>query len=112
MTRERERDMTKAEMQTNEIRSALAAHDTVTVPHLAHAHALLQIMDLNMYREVKNGWLGEIRSCSSLAVLPDSAWVLLNKIYQPFFTSLYCYSVRLDTLHPQAMSKPLIFKAI
>ena len=34
-------------------------------------------------------WLGEIRSCSSLAVLPDSAWVLLNKIYQPFFTSLY-----------------------
>ena len=34
-------------------------------------------------------WLGEIRSCSILAVLPDSAWVLLNKIYQPFFTSLY-----------------------
>ena len=34
-------------------------------------------------------WLGEIRSCSCLAVLPDSAWVLLNKIYQPFFTSLY-----------------------
>ena len=34
-------------------------------------------------------WLGEIRSCSSLAFLPDSAWVLLNKIYQPFFTSLY-----------------------
>ena len=34
-------------------------------------------------------WLGEIRSCSSLAVLLDSAWVLLNKIYQPFFTSLY-----------------------
>ena len=34
-------------------------------------------------------WLGEIRSCSSLAVLPDSSWVLLNKIYQPFFTSLY-----------------------
>ena len=34
-------------------------------------------------------WLGEIRSCSSLTVLPDTAWVLLNKIYQPFFTSLY-----------------------
>ena len=34
-------------------------------------------------------WLGEIRSCSCLAVLPHSAWVLLNKIYQPFFTSLY-----------------------
>ena len=34
-------------------------------------------------------WLGEIRSCSSLAVLPDSAWVLLNKIYKPFLTSLY-----------------------
>ena len=34
-------------------------------------------------------WLGEIRSCSCLAVQPDSAWVLLNKIYQPFFTSLY-----------------------
>ncbi len=34
-------------------------------------------------------WLGEICSCSCLAVLPDSAWVLLNKIYQPFFTSLY-----------------------
>ena len=34
-------------------------------------------------------WLGEIRSCSCLPVLPDSAWVLLNKIYQPFFTSLY-----------------------
>ena len=34
-------------------------------------------------------WLGEIRSCSCLALLPDSAWVLLNKIYQPFFTSLY-----------------------
>ena len=34
-------------------------------------------------------WLGEIRSCSCLAVLPDTAWVLLNKIYQPFFTSLY-----------------------
>ena len=34
-------------------------------------------------------WLGEIRSCSCLAVLPDSAWVLLNKIYQPVFTSLY-----------------------
>ena len=34
-------------------------------------------------------WLGEIRSCSCLAVLPDSAWVLLNKINQPFFTSLY-----------------------
>ena len=34
-------------------------------------------------------WLGEIRSCSCLAVLPDSAWVLLNKIYQPFFTSMY-----------------------
>ena len=34
-------------------------------------------------------WLGEIRSCSCLAVLPDSTWVLLNKIYQPFFTSLY-----------------------
>ncbi len=37
-------------------------------------------------------WLGEIRSCSCLAVLPDSAWVLLNKIYQPFFTSLYVHS--------------------
>ena len=35
-------------------------------------------------------WLGEIRSCSCLAVLPDSAWVLLNKIYQPF--SLLCIS--------------------
>ena len=34
-------------------------------------------------------WLGEISSRSCLAVLPDSAWVLLNKIYQPFFTSLY-----------------------
>ena len=34
-------------------------------------------------------WLGEIRSCSCLAVLPHSAWVLLNKIYKPFFTSLY-----------------------
>ena len=34
-------------------------------------------------------WLGEIRSCSCLPVLTDSAWVLLNKIYQPFFTSLY-----------------------
>ena len=34
-------------------------------------------------------WLGEIRSYSSLAVLPDSARVLLNKIYQPFFISLY-----------------------
>ena len=31
-------------------------------------------------------WLGEIGSCSCLAVLPDSAWILLNKIYQP---SLY-----------------------
>ena len=30
-------------------------------------------------------WLGEICSCSCLAVLPDTAWVLLNKIYQPFF---------------------------
>ena len=37
-------------------------------------------------------WLGEIRSCSCLAVLPDTAWVLLNKIYQPFFTSLYMLS--------------------
>ena len=37
-------------------------------------------------------WFGEIRSCSCLAVLPDSAWVLLNKIYQPFFTSLYFYN--------------------
>ena len=37
-------------------------------------------------------WLGEIRSCSCLAVLLDSAWVLLNKIYQPFFTSLYVKS--------------------
>ena len=37
-------------------------------------------------------WLGEIRSCSCLAVLPDSAWVLLNKIYQPFLTSLYWQS--------------------
>ena len=26
---------------------------------------------------------------AGLAVLPDSAWVLLNKIDQPFFTSLY-----------------------
>ena len=34
-------------------------------------------------------WMGEIHSCSCLAVLPDSALVLLNKIYQPFFTSLY-----------------------
>ena len=34
-------------------------------------------------------WLAEIRSCSCLPVLPDSAWVLLNKIYQPFFTSQY-----------------------
>ena len=34
-------------------------------------------------------WLGEIHSCSCLAVLLDTAWVLLNKIYQPFFTSLY-----------------------
>ena len=34
-------------------------------------------------------WLSEICSCSCLAVLPDSGWVLLNKIYQPFFTSLY-----------------------
>ena len=34
-------------------------------------------------------WLGEIRSLSCLAVLPDSAWVLLNNICQPFFTSLY-----------------------
>ena len=38
-------------------------------------------------------WLGENRSCSCLAVLPDTAWVLLNKIYQPFFTSLYCLLV-------------------
>ena len=37
-------------------------------------------------------WLGEIRSCSCLAVLSDSAWVLLNKIYQPFFTYLYKFS--------------------
>ena len=37
-------------------------------------------------------WLGEICSCSSLAVLPDSAWVLLNKVYQPFFTSLQKYT--------------------
>ena len=36
-------------------------------------------------------WLGEICSCSCLAVLPDSALVLLNKIYQPFFTSLYIF---------------------
>ena len=36
-------------------------------------------------------WLGEIRPCSCLAVLPDTAWVLLNKIYQPFFTSLYTF---------------------
>ena len=34
-------------------------------------------------------WLGEIHSCSCLAVLLDTAWVPLNKIYQPFFTSLY-----------------------
>ena len=34
-------------------------------------------------------WLGEIRSCSCLPVLPHSAWVLLDKIYQPFSTSLY-----------------------
>ena len=29
-------------------------------------------------------WLGEIRPCSCLPVLPDSAWVLFSKIYQPF----------------------------
>ena len=33
-------------------------------------------------------WLREISSCSSLTVLSGFAWVLLNKIYQPFFTSL------------------------
>ena len=41
-------------------------------------------------------WLGEIRSCSCLAVLPDTAWVLLNKIYQPFFTSLYRDGLEVD----------------
>ena len=32
-------------------------------------------------------WLEEISSCSSLTVLSGFAWVLLNKIYQPFFLS-------------------------
>ena len=44
-------------------------------------------------------WLGEIRSCSCLAVLTDSAWVLLNKIYQPFFTSLYIDAAESGTVH-------------
>ena len=46
-------------------------------------------------------WLGEIRSCPCLAVLPDTAWVLLNKIYQPFFTSLYMLGTRLPQLFPK-----------
>ena len=33
--------------------------------------------------------LREISSCSSLTVLSGFAWVLLNKIYQPFFSPLY-----------------------
>ena len=44
-------------------------------------------------------WVGEIRSCSCLAVLPDPAWVLLNKIYQPFFTSLYIISLSQEFVH-------------
>ena len=40
-------------------------------------------------------WLGEIRSCSCLAVLLDSAWVLLNKIYQPFsLLCTYCWELQ------------------
>ena len=45
-------------------------------------------------------WLGEIRSCSCLAILPDSAWVLLNKIYQPFFTSLYMLALSFPQVTP------------
>ena len=33
-------------------------------------------------------WLGEFCSRSCLSVLPGSAWVLLDKIYQPFITPL------------------------
>ena len=52
-------------------------------------------------------WLGEIRSCSCLAVLPDTAWVLLNKIYQPFFTSLYGTATPARPCHSNLFLDPL-----
>ena len=52
-------------------------------------------------------WLGEIRSCSCLAVLPDSAWILLNKIYQPFFTSLYKFESLQLNFMPEGANEAL-----
>ena len=34
-------------------------------------------------------WFGEVSFCCCLPVLPGFAWVLLNKFYHPFFSTLY-----------------------
>ena len=34
-------------------------------------------------------WFGEVSFCCCLPVLPSFAWVLINKFYQTFFSTLY-----------------------
>ena len=54
-------------------------------------------------------WLGEICSCSTLTVLPGSAWVLLNKICQPLPTFFHISVVLLPlTVHPTKGRKAFV----